>query len=451
MSPIGLLILAVLVPYVLVAVFRPHLALALVLLMFPLEQLLQASMPHFARYPALFNYIVIVTVLGALGWRLVRDQGFVLAGALNSVSVLTLTLYAAVGVSVLYSLSRITAFDGVSSSLPYWLLLLVLAPLLPSSLEDVGKAMRAVALMGTFLLVVALLNPTTMIYRSRLVIFSPYLVGDHAYGNTLELGKMAGLVAIAAALHGTKRIGLTSVVRPALVVLGLGLALITARGQFLGAVVVIVGLYPFAKQVRNLNHFLATAFGLALLGGLVMVTVSLFLGESTADRWSSAQFNEGIAARTYVWLSLLGQMPSHPYSFFIGLGTAASAAATGMEGELNSYPHNLIIQLIGEHGLVGVLLFAAICVGLYRHCRTAWGVVREDPSRRATLVALWAFCGYSLLLMLKQGSFALMPEPFWLFMLAARVCVLIRQQANAEADLEAYSEGTAVQPALQPA
>lgn len=445
-----MLILAVLAPFVLAAMVRPHLALALVFLMFPIEQLLQASVPEFARYPALFNYIVILTVLGALGWRLVRDRGYVFAGALNSVSVLVMTLYLLVGASVLYSLSRITAYEGVSSSLPYWLLLLVLAPLLPSSAEDVGKAMRAIVVMGTFILLVALINPTTMIYRGRLVIFTPYLSGNDAYGNTLELGKVAGLVAIAATLHARKRLGVTGLLRPAIAVLGLGLALITARGQFLGAVLVIVAFYPIARQVRNLNNFLATAFGLALLGGMVMIAVSLFLGDATAERWSSAQFNEGIAGRTYVWSSLLGQMPTHPYSFLIGLGTAASASATGMVGELNSYPHNLIIQLIGEHGLLGLVLFGGICLALYRHCRHAWEVEREDPGRRATLVTLWAFCGYSLLLMLKQGSFALMPEPFWMFVLAARVCVLIQRRAASEATVEA-SEGFLPAPVeLQP-
>src|ERR1043166_2221602 len=89
---LGYLILAAIGAGLIAMLFRPHLALVLVLALFPLKQLMGTYLPVFLRVSPLFNFIVASGVGLAVLARLLRRER-PLSGLGNGLTVVTLVLY----------------------------------------------------------------------------------------------------------------------------------------------------------------------------------------------------------------------------------------------------------------------------------------------------------------------------------------------------------------------
>src|SRR5262245_8438606 len=85
-------LLALVVLGVLHVLRRPHWGFLLVIAMWPIEQLMQVSVPLFAQHGQLFNWLIGTLALTAVVLRLARREP-VLAAYRNPVTILVWALY----------------------------------------------------------------------------------------------------------------------------------------------------------------------------------------------------------------------------------------------------------------------------------------------------------------------------------------------------------------------
>ncbi|MHC5005378.1 MAG: hypothetical protein ACYTJ0_19930, partial [Planctomycetota bacterium] len=201
LGPIIVVALLAALIYVLV---RPHWAVVLVIVMFPLEQLLQSYVPSLLATPWLFNVGVGGVAGMALASRILRgDQ--VLYGMKNRVLLLVLLIYAIAVIGLMYTPSPDEARAMLVKGLPYHVLLLFVMPALIVDLRELNRVLMGTLLAGTVIAVLILLNPASTTYAGRMVVdLGPSLTGTFR-GNPLAIATLGGTLALVAVLFLPQR------------------------------------------------------------------------------------------------------------------------------------------------------------------------------------------------------------------------------------------------------
>jgi hypothetical protein len=84
------------------------------------------------------------------------------------------------------------------------------------------------------------------------------------------------------------------------------------------------------------------------------------------------------------------------------------------------------------------------CVLAFRYGRLLFRMHAHDPFERGTVAALLAMCFYLFVLSQKQYTFISVPEPWWLWIIMAKIATLERRTLAAmqpEADVYDEHEG----------
>jgi hypothetical protein len=174
-----------------------------------------------------------------------------------------------------------------------------------------------------------------------------------------------------------------------------------SRGQLFAMVIAGGALLPISRRVRNVTGF----FGM-MIGGLVFIAMVVALFDVLAagsDRWNPAEFVSTYSgSRIDTSLILLREwFDAGPVFWVIGLGSNASYAIPGLE----FYPHVIMLEVLGELGVIGFgLLFAIptlVGVALYQ----LWPFVKDSPERRGMVAAMAAMFLFDVILSFKQGTF----------------------------------------------
>jgi O-antigen ligase len=237
------------------------------------------------------------------------------------------------------------------------------------------------------------------------------------FGNVLALAELGGTVAlIAAMIVPWRQRSLFTVIRIAAFVIGLGLAIGSgSRGQVLATVVAGILFYPLARRINNLRSFFLTAFGLMTLAVVVYVTFLLFIGYQNRTRWDIGFMLRDIGGRFDMCWAFMQAWYASPAHWLFGLGTNAWITVSGDSGIHGNYVHNIAIEVLCEHGLVGGAIFAAttvlVCIGGLK----MWRMHRDNPPLRSAAAILLAISAFSLFNSLKAGNItSMMPFYFWL-------------------------------------
>jgi hypothetical protein len=421
---IGYFILALVGLGLVGVIFRPHWAFVLAVLLYPLKQVIGGYLPIFMKVSPLFNFIVFAAVVLAVLARLARRERPT-SGAYNALAVVTFALYAWATLAILWTPGNGMArwIDGY----PYWIMNVMLLPLALMTVEDFRKTLVPLLVAGTVTALLFYINPNTSWYAGRLTI---YMAGrgtmSEIRGNPLAVGQMGGMVAIAAALMLPVRAGmLMNILRIAAMLAGLGLALTSgSRAQAVFAVGTIVLFYPVSRRMKNSRQFLITAGGLMMVMGMIYLALALFLGrtEEQSKRWDVMSWGETIVERVDVALQIVYVYLDSPQNWIQGLGTNAfSALAGNADPKAMDYAHNAPVEMLSELGLVGFSLYILACVLALRICLRFFRANAEEPARRATVAVLLAVSFFSFGLSLKQYTFVAMPEPWWLWILIAKL------------------------------
>jgi hypothetical protein len=410
------------------ALWRPHWVFILVIMMFPLEQLLQAYIPFLAAHRTFVNIAIgLMTIFGIvtrLGRRDHIGQTY-----LNPVMLLVLALYVTWLVGATFSPAGAQAYEVVSFSLPYLCLLVVLLPLLIVDLPEFRRMTTGYMVLGTAIAILIIANPMSSYHSGRLSL-DLGMVGGHIRerGNPLALGELGGSMALIAALiRPMSATTLFTLVRIAAFVAGFGLAIGSgSRGQVLAAGIAGVLFYPMSRRLANPKQFVINSIGFGVLVLGLFAVFKLFVGYENRERWEVwGMLRDTMLRMDMVW-ELFAAFLASPGNWPLGLGTAAYSVIGGSRHA--DYVHNVAAEILCEHGLVGFTLFLLI-VGLTFKCGfRVWSIYREDPVMRATAAVLAAMCFYALLLALKQGSIS-SGAPFYWWLVLAKISYFEQRRA----------------------
>ncbi|MBX3358609.1 MAG: O-antigen ligase family protein [Phycisphaeraceae bacterium] len=400
---------------------RPRWAFVLVTMMFPLKQTLQAYIPSIR---GVSGYGVNIAVAGVAGFavlaRVIKGER-VVAPFVNVVSISVLAMY----LLVLTSFSYTPAIEGATvllkESWPYYILMMLVLPLLLRGVGDFRSSLTAILCVGLALSVFIFLSPATGFLGTRMVLS---VIGrSDKSGNPLAIAELGGMLAVVAALMwygGASKI--LNLVRIAAFLVGLGLGIASGtRGQVFSAAIVSLLFFPMARQVKNLKQFVLLALSVGIVGGGIYLAFDLFLWSQNQSRFNATQMTIGVQDRLERVLVLLDAWASQPTAWLFGLGANAFSSLIRTTGGAADYVHNTAAEALCEYGLVGATLYT---IGLYFSYRAGvriWARVKEDPGLRAAATILIAISTYSLLLSFKQGCILGLPAPFYWWMVVAYI------------------------------
>jgi O-antigen ligase len=177
-----------------------------------------------------------------------------------------------------------------------------------------------------------------------------------------------------------------------IIVLSFALLLTAARGALFATVFAIISTFLFVEHRPRLRIRLITR---SLLGICVVVIILATLPSGIVERYASIQrlvryirtFGENTSDRarlarySVAWESFCN-------SRGIGVGTGGFAAQYGTVGR--DYPHNLVLEVAAEQGVLGLLVLAVIVAITFRRIVSITKNYHLDSYERA-LVSLWFF------------------------------------------------------------
>lgn len=411
------LIIAAAVGGLLYVFLRPHWVFVLVIVLWPMEQLLQVYVPFFSAHREWFNYIIAGIAVVAVGLRIARKEAIV-SGIRNPVTTCVTLLYLLWTAGLLYTPAIEEALLYFWTGLPYLLLLLVFFPLLVLDIFEFRTMLTGLMLLGSTIAVLIMINPHSSFIGGRLFLDLGMLSGRDQYGSPLALGEMGGLIALTAALVKPPRPNqLYTLIRIAAFVAGFGLAIGSgSRGQVLAAGICGVLFYPMARRLSNPKQFFINVIGFAVLCAGIYLVFLMFVSHQNRARWDIILMLKDTTGRLEMVWQLFEAYLASPAYWLFGLGTSAYAYVGGQGG----YVHNVAAEILCQHGLVGATLFIVIIITTIKYGQGLWMLYRDDASMRATVALLLAICGYALLLSLKQGSISY-PAPFFWWMVLAKL------------------------------
>lgn len=445
---IGYVLLVAIGVMIMGAVTRPSWALALLMIQYPLEQLIQSYVVYFVQRNELFNLIIGMLGVASLAIKTFSRPGS-LSGALNSVSILSFLYYILAAASVLWSPTQNAALDILRPGLSYFIMFVVISPLLVERLELVREFLVVALVVGGITALLVLTNPNGDFVRGR---FALRLGGiGLKESNPLAMSDLAAfLVLTAVTLNLVGRGGLLLAVRIGAGLLGTGLLLAaSSRGQVVFAGLLALIFYPISVQVRNVGQFLLRAAGLVALVAVIAVGATIFSrqAQGTEKRWDTAEISSASAVRLENMRVLLSEWSRRPQTWPLGLGTGGFAAFEKTSHE--PYVHNLIVESLGEFGVVGFLLLSGVLIGTaasaVRLLRMCW----DDPDARAVSATLVAYNTFQFLISNKQGNVWVCTQMFTLFLVMVRTERLLSQEGGLpivelERDDDQYADDAAL-------
>lgn len=431
-TALGYLVLAFLAGAIVWCYYRPSFAFVLVMTLYTLKQLQMTYLQVFVTNSTWFNYIVFLAVVVGAGSNLLRSRE-ALRGYWNKFFGTLVFLYIFALFSLLYTPSQQFGMDRARDGGPYWLMQVFLLPLCFSNLNDFRKAVTPTIITGVVIVLMFLANPRAGYVSGRLTLnIGEYLgVADYR-GNPLATAQLGGHLALLAALMLPLRAAwFMHAFRVAGVFLGLGIAVAAgSRGQLAIAILVMIAFYPLARQVKDIKQFFLTAIGLGVMSALALISLSFFVGQDRlqANRWDPSTWGENLEGRGFEAWKLMEAWAASPMHWLFGLGVNAFSF---ISGDAHSYAHNIFIEMLGELGLFGLVIFCVLLTWLFKMSRELFVTYKDDPVGRATVAVLLSQAAYLGLLALKQGTFVSIPEPWYIWVLVAKFATAERLNAAA--------------------
>ncbi|MDB6102088.1 MAG: hypothetical protein JWO52_2087 [Gammaproteobacteria bacterium] len=403
------------------ALLRPPSALAAVLCIYGLKQWGQSTNAFLAAHPPLTNIAVGVLVLCALVATAARGRCILCDIPKVTWAVLALLLYSLL--SLLWTPRPDIAKPIWVDAYPYLATFVMLVPLVIHETEDLRVALNWLLVVGGALVLV-------------LLIFGHWGLRGLSLGtssleqetNPLALAGLGGMVAAAAMLLRPRRISfLTWPLRLALV--GAGLLLIVrseSRGQLVAVLAAMLVMLPFSAKFTSVRGVTAAIVGCVVVVVALNYAFSMFsAGHEDAQRWSQSTNTADAAVRFEMVGKLLSASSQSGGTVLFGLGNSAS-----WDPDINGiYPHNVPMEVLGEEGVVGFLLYLAICVSALSALVRA--LLSSNERDRPVVAASGAGFLFFLLVSLKQGNMIGSVEFFMYAILLVRLSRAVTRAGHA--------------------
>lgn len=428
-----------------VCVFRPPLAFALVVLMFPIEQVVQAHAPRLissALGIQAVNYgIGLTAALAAAKVVLTRPAG--VSRWMNTATVCAIAMLVWAAISLLWSPGREEGLEVVAGNWPYLVLLVIIAPLLLADVEDLRVSVQALLVLGMVLCAVVVMSPEFTSKYGRL----GFTIASGVRSNPLAIGELGGVVLlVAATIRGTTLLGFPLLpLRIAAALLGVLVAIKSgSRGQLIFAVIVTIMCVPVATPIRNVGAFISSAIIIGVTLLVVDFVISSQLQTFEAQRFSGEAVLYGDSSafgRVRNVTALAGEWIRNPVAIAAGLGYNAFSAMPEAAGQ--PYSHVMFADALFELGIPGLALLVAGLAASVIASANLWRVHASDPDRtiRASVAVLVGLLAYQVLLVNKQG--AIWGVPMFFTFEAVLTRLWLRERDGQELAESEHAEGEA--------
>jgi hypothetical protein len=393
-----------------------------------LDQLATISSTYFQRNGSIINFVIA----GIIGVAFVRSL-------FNRESVpwrskgITLSLWllmAYTGLSLMWSPSFQKGSQyWLKQGLPYFILLMVILPYVLTSLQKTYDAIRLVQLLALGFVAYFVFGVE---WGLRGLAIEPRVLATGEIvteTSSLSLGEMGASLVVISGLLWTDKSLVWRVLRVFGVILGLAIAAKSgSRGQFFFALIAVTFCMPFMISVRKLITPKTVVAVPLLAVALFFVSSFLISSESkfNQNRFEQGQIEDSYAVRLNMCAKLLEKAWEEPVSTIFGLGNSASFH----HEVVGFYPHNIPLEILGEEGLLGFVLFMGLlaCSGVA--VVRLW-TMNLPPEVRSAIGVLFGMLLLQFLISLKQGSLITSAFLWSAFLLLERVYNIALRDQNA--------------------
>jgi hypothetical protein len=383
--------------------FRPPWTLTLLFVMFALEVSMQSGIEIFRSMPALANFIVGGVALVSTIVVVPRMYRPMLGYCTTTYLCIVVILFWSI-VSLIWSpaqpLTPVMGSNIIREGYPYFVVYVLLAPLLVDSIEDWRISCKLMLIVGTLVVFSIILSPEFSIKSGRI----GTVIAGADRTSPLAIAQMGGMLAIFGALSaGGRGHGLQTAIRVTAFVCGTLLALFSGtRGQAIFAIGVIAVFLPMSRKLRNMGSYISIMLVSATLATIVLVAFNTVMEQTDENRWRSGAVADATNVRLANTLDLLSAFAGDPVAWVRGLGFNAFSAVTLETGQ--GYSHNVYVDVLCEEG---IFAFALLVVAFAKTITSAQALFRrysqlpEDRSAVAILVAVFV---YNALIAAKEGN-----------------------------------------------
>ena len=414
------LYIALIVIFAFLTFRKPHAALVAVMCMFGLEQVGQIYIP-FLRANGLFtNLFVLFLVAGAVSYTYFSGRlsiGFQYRNC--KVRSLSIILFLYAFISLVW-----TPVDGWNywrNLWPYIVVSLVMAPLLLNRVSDLAEMQKTFIWVGGVIIVFMAFIPE---WSERSLVIEG---SDDAIGLPLALAQLAGYLLITAVIC-FKRSYLNLGWLVLLVIASLFVVLKTnSRGQFIFSILSLFLVMPLVWQRFTLKNALQLSVicGLILLVGYYVFDMTV--AESTSwkggtKRWDLAILVDDFMDRFDLVIVLLSAWIDSVLAIIFGLGNSASIS----ESINGRYPHIVLLEVLGEEGIIGFTLFVTVVMLSFRQAIIFKSLTTLSADLKRAYAALFGCFVFTLLISFKQGSLISSPMLFFFAAVSEKYFYLIK-------------------------
>ncbi len=415
------------------ALSRSAYTLAFLILMFPLEIVLQAGSPVLRSSTIGLRGVNIAALVVCLwnAFRLAFNGQLHLGRYASPASLFTIALYVWSSVTLLWSPGAIDGLDLMSSQWPYVFIGLFLAPPLATNIDFIIRVEKALLIIGVGLCAVTLTSSDFTSVGGRLVVEYEANVKS----NPLAIGELGGIAIILGLTTWKSAAWWIAPLRWCAVLMGAAVSIRSgSRGQFLFALVIAVAFVPIATKVRSVKNLLVSAVAV-----VVVLAISQYLMDSLLTGFAAKRFgfeeivygNSSTDTRLSNVSSLASAWAANPFAWLFGLGFASFGQLTGSIG---GYSHVLFADAIFELGFVGLALLLGFISSVLAAAIRLFVANKDDPAARAGVGAWIALFVYQALLVNKQGN---LWGNIWFFMIGLVIARLdSARQDSADAGID---------------
>lgn len=411
---------------------RPSVALSMIFFVFALDQWGSALASGYLPSETFTNYLAAgmiafsIFLLYLLGTphRFLGGPAFWLVFALFAYSL----------ISVLWAAAPDQMMAVWSVNFQYLIVFLLGAPLLVQHPDDVEEPVRAFLLLGVpFVFCLNFLLEWG--YRG-------FIVNGEVMRLPLALAQFGGHLMIVGALYRPGPQFFWTILRIAAFILGALLIIKTgARGQFISAILCTAALFAIGRSNLSFSKLLISSLIAGILVAIAYVAAISYMQsdpvlEATANRWSLDRLTEDYGGQSERVLRIEAMMEAwseSPGTMLIGLGNSASydADITGCALPIACYPHNLLVEILTEEGIVGAVIFAMLIIYILVMAIRTVNDPAIDSDQKQMLKILLAFAAFEMILSLKQGSLLGNWRFFLFVLLLDRLLDLVRNPVAA--------------------
>jgi len=291
---------------------------------------------------------------------------------------------------------------------------LVLAPLLINRRSDFKDSQETFIWLGGALIVFMAFVPE---WGARSLVTSGS--GQEMY-SPLSLAQLAGYLLITATIYFKKNylnIGWLTLVIVAALVVALKSG---SRGQFFISILSVFLVAPLVWERVTFKN----AVKFALTGALIALTsyYAFDMAVTHSSRWKIGQMADDMNVRWNMAQILLSAWINSPLAIIFGLGNSAS-----ISGDLiGAYPHIVLLEILGEEGIIGFVLFlAVILLSVRQAMRLNTLTILSKDVRRAYAASFGCFL-FTLFLSFKQGSLINSPMIFFFAAISEKYFCLVK-------------------------